>query len=166
MNDVKMMWCIFFRIFLSQGSQKHHEGNRRVLNNVNMLRRSTTLSPNSTFVFIIGICKEWESGRASHGDIALEGALRRSCGIPGEHICHVKDEQATKSNIIRKLKHMLGNTDVGDTLELYFGGHGVPQGVATVDGKLWKYSDIIQQIEEQFGGDRAVFLFDTCHAGW
>ena len=89
-----------------------------------MLRRSTTLSPNSTFVFIVGICKEWESGRDSHGDIALERALRRSCGIPGNHICHVKDEQATKSKIVRKLNHMLSDTNAGDTLEIYFGGHG------------------------------------------
>jgi hypothetical protein len=131
-----------------------------------ILRRSITLSPKSTFFFIVGVCAEWESKRELLGDKALAKVLRQSCSIPEEHICHIKDGQATKSNILKGLERLLNQTCVGDTLEIYFGGHGVPEGVGTVDGKLWKYVEIIQQIEKQFGGDRAVFLFDTCHAGW
>ena len=64
----------------------------------------------------------------------------------------MKDEQGTLSNIVYQLKHLLQRTKPGDTLEIYFGGHGAPQGCGTFDGKMWKYVDIIQQIEEQFAG--------------
>ena len=129
------------------------------------LRRSITLSPRSTFVFLLGICGEWQDGRATEGDIALYEALRHACGIPEEHICHIKDARGTKANVLRQLERFLSRTGAGDTLEIYFGGHGSTHGVATFDGKLWKYIEMIQQIESQFGGDRAVFLMDTCHAG-
>lgn len=129
--------------------------------------RSITLAPASTFVFLVGICGEWQRGRAQQGDIALYNALvSPTCGVHKQHICHIKDQHGTLSNIKQQLKRMLRCTSPGDTLEIYFGGHGAPQGCATSDGKIWKYAHIIQQIEEEFAGNRAVFLFDTCHAGW
>ena len=130
-----------------------------------MLKRSTTLSPESTFVFVVGVCGEWERGREKEGDIGLYNTLLGTCGIPRNHIVHVKDRDATRGNIIKALERLLRLTGEGDTLEVYFGGHGNSQGMGTYDKKLWKYVDLVQQIERQFGGNRAVFLMDTCHAG-
>eukprot|EP00945_MAST-04E_sp_MAST-4E-sp1_P008573 g8573.t1 len=130
-----------------------------------MLKRSTTLSPQTTFVYIVGVCGEWQNGRTTEGDIALHNTLLIAGGIPRDHICHIKDKDATRSNVINGLKRLLSRTGPGDTLEVYFGGHGSSQGVGMYDKKLWKYVDMVRQIERQFRGDRAVFLMDTCHAG-
>ena len=54
------------------------------------------MAPSSTFVYLVGICGEWQHGRAQQGDIALYNALRSpACGVPEQHVCHVKDEQGT-----------------------------------------------------------------------
>ena len=65
-----------------------------------MLKRSTTLSPKSTFVFLVGVCGEWERGRAEEGDVDST-TLVNTCGIPRNHIVHVKDRNATRANIIK-----------------------------------------------------------------
>eukprot|EP00949_MAST-11_sp_MAST-11-sp1_P004788 g4788.t1 len=127
--------------------------------------RSVTLSPSSTFVFLVAICQEWEEGRSTVGDEALYHALQRHAGIPRDQISHVKDRQATKANILAQLSSLLRRTRAGDTLEIYFGGHGNRSGVGTYSKELWRYTEMIEQVEREFAGNRAVFLMDTCHAG-
>jgi hypothetical protein len=119
--------------------------------------------PESFFVFIVGVCGEWESGRAEYGDIGLYNA-HIYAGIPTKQIIHIKDKNATKSNCEKQLKKFLKTTVPNSTLIFYYGGHGGPLGFHTLQYS-WPYQDVVKTIDTSFAGDRVVLLADCCASG-
>jgi hypothetical protein len=119
--------------------------------------------PESFFVFIVGVCGEWENGRAEYGDIGLYNA-HIYAGIPTQQIIHVKDNDATKSNCEEQFAKFLKTTVPNSTLIFYYGGHGGPLGFHTLKD-TWPYQDVVKTIDASFAGDRVVLLADCCASG-
>jgi len=98
-------------------------------------------------------------------------------GVPKEQITFLKDKEATLENIKKEFSTLLKKTKKGDFLITYFCGHG------TVDkeGKgyfinydapdvedwsgLWEVSQVFEQIENEFNGDRILMTADCCNSG-
>jgi metacaspase-1 len=58
-------------------------------------------------------------------DVALfRHVLKEDFGVPNEDIRVVVNERATKANIVHRLRTMVREADVGDTVVFYFSGHG------------------------------------------
>jgi hypothetical protein len=119
--------------------------------------------PESFFVFIVGICAEWEGDRADYGDIGLYNA-HIYAGVPTKQIIHIKDRDATRSHCEDQLMKFLKTTVPDSTLVFYYGGHGGPLGFHTLKYS-WPYQDVVNTIDESFAGDRVVLLADCCASG-
>ena len=119
--------------------------------------------PESFFVYIVGVCSEWENGRAEYGDIGLYNA-HIYAGIPTNQIVHIKDNDATKSNCEEQLMKFLKTTVPNSTLIFYYGGHGGPLGFHTLKD-TWPYKHVVKTINASFAGDRVVLLADCCASG-
>lgn len=119
--------------------------------------------PESFFVFIVGVCGEWENGRAEYGDIGLYNA-HIYVGIPIKQIVYLKDKDATKSNCEEQLMKFLKTTVPNSTLIFFYGGHGGPLGFQTLKDS-WPYQDVVKSIDASFAGDRVVILADCCASG-
>lgn len=118
--------------------------------------------PAFTWVCLVGINSEWPDERATVGDIALFEALADQ-GIDRDHMIFVKDSDATVENVHTRLAELLSKTSVGDTLIVYYGGHGQPGEFCLVDGPL-RHRDLIELIESMFEGT-VIFSADCCHSG-
>lgn len=101
-------------------------------------------------------------------DIGLIDSLM-SRGVPANQIVALRDEQATTANCISQLKNLTSQAKPGDALLLFIHSHGsLKDGglVCTYEtGGTWKYTDIIQQIEDNFAGSHAILCVGACHSG-
>ena len=76
----------------------------------------------------------------------------------------VQDDDCTQDNCQRLFEQMLQQTNPGDTLLFYYGGHGLKRGLQTARG-LWLYSKIVNTVESLFRGSAVWFLLDCCYSG-
>jgi hypothetical protein len=71
-----------------------------------------TTTPESTLVFIVGHCAEWDEGRAATGDIQLDLCFRR---YGARRVVFVKDNDCTKQNCELQLQRLLKTSRRNDT---------------------------------------------------
>lgn len=102
----------------------------------------------------------------------------RGRGIPTHHIVYLKDKSASLKSIQTAFRTMLQKTAPGDTLFLYYQGHGYrdeadPKRDAlfaaydtsdTVSG--WSVNSITATIDRYFKGKRALLTADCCYSGY
>src|SRR5688500_3463928 len=143
-----------------------------------LMAESPVWEPAKTWVFAVGVLQfdspslqtYPEEGRV---DAQLIEALKKR-GVPSEHIVFIKNEKATKTYITGELEELLKKTSQGDTLLVYYTGHGGrdysdpkrPVNFITYDTAAnWTVSEMFDSIESNFKGARALLVADCCHSG-
>ncbi|HKS27437.1 MAG TPA: hypothetical protein VJS44_06435 [Pyrinomonadaceae bacterium] len=136
--------------------------------------------PQRTWVFVVGTL-EWKDSetfesfpKENRRDAELVRFFRDQ-GVPREQIVYLQDRAATTARIQRELRLLLSKTQEGDTLFLYYTGHGYKND----DGKAyfasydandegnpgWAVDSIPATIERFFKGERAFLTADCCYSG-
>lgn len=136
--------------------------------------------PQKTWVFTVGIL-EWRRSDAwapfpkqNRRDLRWVQAWR-NLGVPPDHLVQLFDQQATAQAIQSELGRVLGRTAPGDTLVIYYAGHGYREEpdrtfwMVPYDGfeanTLWGLRDLARRLEQEFKGSRLVLAADCCHSG-
>jgi len=139
--------------------------------------------PETTTVFIVGIL-EWERSdlygsfpacMPNRRDEQLANFFREA-GVPDDRLVYLQDAEATKKRIKKELVELLDETDEGETVIIYFAGHGYRDDdsgetwFACYDAgdeneSGWAVKEIFDAVENHFSGDRALLLADCCHSG-
>ncbi len=134
----------------------------------------------NVWVFIVSVL-EWKDSetyvpfpKAGRRDEALIKYFRQNRKVPEDHIVWLKDEEATARRIKAGLPRLLERTKPGDTLFLYYAGHGSREqpGITyftpyDAEGaeNLWPVPDIVGALEKDFHGDWALVAADCCFSG-
>ncbi|MBX7218883.1 MAG: caspase family protein [Blastocatellia bacterium] len=142
--------------------------------------QSRDWQPARTWVFIVGLL-EWK-----HSDVfgsfpqtnrrdAQLAKFFRDQGVPADHLVYLKDQAATIRAVRNRFAQLLAQTRPGDTLFLYFAGHGYKLeggkpyfATYEADGDEipgWAVDSIVETIEEKFQGERAMLTADCCVSG-
>lgn len=140
------------------------------------------LDPTRTWAFVIGLYRferpllydnfDVTDGRV---DDMLVKVLRER-GVPPTHIVHLRDGGARRKRILTSMGTLLASTRTGDTLFVYFGGHGdrdengrcylVPyDGAEDSSASCLPCASIVHAIDEGFRGDRVIMAIDACNSG-
>ena len=88
--------------------------------------------------------------------------------LPDEQIKVLIDDDATRSNIIRSMRQVLGQADENDVVLLYFSGHGLPGSFLPVDFDGFNNKLQHEDLKELFKESKAkhkICLADACHSG-
>ena len=93
--------------------------------------------------FTIYTWTEWPEERAEEGDEALYNEYI-DLGVPPDQCMYIKNDDCTKTNCQEKLEMFLNRASASllsrqnqdTTLVFYYGGHGIPRGLATIGG-IW-----------------------------
>lgn len=136
-------------------------------------------TPSSTRVFVVGVL-EWDHPETfssypqkDRRDEKLVGLFKK-LGVPSENIVYLKDSAATTASIKKRLSEHLSASKDGETLFLYYCGHGYrTEGRKTffasydAGGKVegWNLDEIFAEVEKRFRGSRVVMAADCCHSG-
>jgi hypothetical protein len=136
--------------------------------------------PQRTWVFVVGTL-EWKD-KESFSSFPKENRRDRELvrffrqkGVPDSQIVYLQDREATTRRIRQSLLSLLAKTKEGDTLFLYYTGHGYK----TDDGHAyfasydaddegnpgWAVDSIPIMIERYFKGSRAFLAADCCFSG-
>jgi hypothetical protein len=101
-------------------------------------------------------------------DLSLVRILSQR-GVPDDQIIALRDDEATTINCKTRLNDLLKRSQPGDFLFVFIHSHGsLNRGglVCTYEkGGIWTYQELVQQIEDNFKGDRACICIAACHAG-
>jgi hypothetical protein len=136
--------------------------------------------PARTWAFVVGTL-EWKHAdyfgpfpKENRRDAALVECFR-ALGVPPAQIVYLQDREATTKRIERELDAQLAAARPGDTLLLYYCGHGAKtdDGAAyfasyDADGDAnggWVMDSVPAAIQRRFGGSRALLLADCCYSG-
>src|SRR5207253_9428579 len=136
--------------------------------------------PQRTWVFVVGTL-EWKDTESfdsfpkeNRRDRELVGFFRQQ-GVPSSQIIYLQDEQATTRRIQNALVSQLSKTREGDTLFLYYTGHGYEAENGRVyfasydagdEGNPgWSVNSIPATIERYFKGSRGFLTADCCFSG-
>lgn len=139
--------------------------------------------PEHTWVFSVGVL-EWENSDiwpsfpAAFKDRRDAQLVQyfRDAGVPDAQIVFLKDSQAKKATIQKKLAALLDETDKNDLLVFYYAGHGFREAktgktwfanydAGNKNNSAWSVASIFAAIDEHFSGSRVLMLADCCHSG-
>ncbi len=92
--------------------------------------------------------------------------LRHELGVPENHYDIIKDREATRDNILKKLAWLAGSADEGDRVYLFYSGHGKPSSpILPHDSeKTISLEEIKNSLRKIYARDVIVFA-DACHSG-
>lgn len=136
-------------------------------------------NPARTWAFVVCVL-EWPDqdyeafSPRGRRDAELVSVLK-SRGVPADHIVYLHDAEAKLARIRTSFLSHLVRARPGDTLLVYYTGHGfldedgtgyfAPHDAGDFFKSCWSFSSILQDIERSFRGDRALLLADCCHSG-
>ncbi len=122
---------------------------------------------------------------ASSGAATLEGVphdvesakrIAMAMGIPVNQIRVVRDQDATKDNVLKEIRHLGERTRDGGRSFIYFSGHGTRywdptvngcvEGLLTHDGQAITNAELAQATQKvTAGADKVITMIDACHSG-
>ena len=88
--------------------------------------------------------------------------------LPDSQIRLLIDEDATRTNIIRAMRHVFLKADENDVVLLYYSGHGIQGAFLPVDFDGYNNKLKHEEVKELFTETKAkhkICLADACHAG-
>jgi hypothetical protein len=134
--------------------------------------------PAKTWVFAVGVLKFDDPSLATWPDEGRSDAelirVMMKRGVPPEQIVFLKNEQATRGNIVKKLGPFLQRAQSTDTLIFYYAGHGSRDysdparscTFVTYDTKSnWPVESLFDSVEKNFHGRQVIYTADCCHSG-
>ena len=108
----------------------------------------------------------------------MESAKRiaMAMGIPGNQIRMMRDQDATKENILKEIRQLGERTQEGGRSFIYFSGHGTRywdptakgcvEGLLTHDGQAITNAELAQATQKvTAGADKVITMIDACHSG-
>lgn len=109
-------------------------------------------------------------------DIESAKRIALAMGIPGDQIRLVRDQQATKANILEEIRKLGERTREGGRSFIYFSGHGTRywdptvngcvEGLLTHDGQAITNAELAQATQKvTAGADKVITMIDACHSG-
>lgn len=137
--------------------------------------------PEKTWVFAVGVL-EWKDStmwspfpKENRRDAELVEEFRKR-GVPAERIVFLKDAEATRERIEKSLTELLAKTATGDTLFLYYAGHGSKDdsGVTyfanydagkDLQATAWSVPSIFDALDKKFNGSMSILTADCCYSG-
>ena len=136
--------------------------------------------PQRTWVFVVGTL-EWKD-KETFESFPKENRLDRELvrffreqGVPDSQIVYLQDRQATTRRIQSGLRELLSRTRPGDTLFLYYTGHGykgedgrayfASYDTNDEDNPGWAVDSIPATVERYFKGSNAFLTADCCFSG-
>ncbi len=135
--------------------------------------------PQRTWVFFVGLL-EWKDSenlpsfpQKNRRDEILLNVLRQR-GVPESQIVYLKDSQGTTAGIQSEFVKLLSKTKPGDTLIVYYCGHGYKDDKARTFMASYDASDVVQgwamdsvpdTIEKYFNGSQVMIALDNCYSG-
>jgi len=138
--------------------------------------------PEKTWVFAVGVL-EFEGGMSGWPETGRVDAemikAYKHRGVLPERVVFLKNKQATKANIVKRLKDHCAAAGEGDTLVFYYAGHGTRRyikderasSIVPYDSKAGKVdsdvamTQVFDIIEKNFKGTRVIITADCCHSG-
>jgi len=108
-------------------------------------------------------------------DVEMAKEMANAMGIPDQNITVIRDEQATKKNILDKLKTFSNRAAEGGRVFIYFSGHGTrylnPFANSCMEGLLSYDYETISNVEMaeatknlNISVDKSIMIVDTCHS--
>lgn len=135
-------------------------------------------NPQRTWIFMVGLL-DWQNSQQfssfpqknRRDKVLLD--VWRTRGVPESQILYLQDKAATTAKIQSEFEKFLSQTKTGDTLFVYYCGHGykienVETLLASYDAnstKGWKVNEIPDTINRFFKGENAVIMLDNCYSG-
>jgi hypothetical protein len=136
--------------------------------------------PQRTWVFVVGTL-EWKDKetfesfpKENRRDRELVRFFREQ-GVPAAQIVYLEDRAATTRRIQNELRSLLSKTQEGDTLFLYYTGHGYKNDEGRAyfasydtndeDNPGWAVDSIPATVERYFKGANAFLTADCCFSG-
>jgi hypothetical protein len=139
----------------------------------------TRWEPQRTWVFFVGLL-EWQDSdslpsfpQKNRRDEMLLNTMRDR-GVPETHIVYLKDSEGTTAHIQSEFVKLLNKTKPGDTIFVYYCGHGYKDENArafmasydaseTTEG--WAMDSVPDTLEKYFRGSNAMIALDICYSG-
>lgn len=88
--------------------------------------------------------------------------------LPDEQVAVLVDDDATRVNVLRTMRQMMGKADANDVVIFYFSGHGLEGAFLPVDYDGLRnriFHTEISQILKQSKARHKLVLADACHSG-
>lgn len=109
-------------------------------------------------------------------DVESAKRIAMAMGIPADQIRLVKDQQATKANILEEIRKLGERTRDGGRSFIYFSGHGTRywdpsvngcvEGLLTHDGQAITNAELAQATQKvTAAADKVITMIDACHSG-
>jgi len=137
------------------------------------------LENNSRSALIIGISHY--NGPADDlmgvpADIEMAKEIAKAMDIPDKNITVMRDQEATKQNVLNTLKAFSQKAADGGRVFIYFSGHGTRyfspfnnscvEGLLTYDYESISNAEMAQATKPLNGSvDKSILMVDTCHSG-
>ena len=109
-------------------------------------------------------------------DVESAKRIAMAMGIPADRIRLVRDQQATKANILEEIRKLGERTRDGGRSFIYFSGHGTRywdptvngcvEGLLTHDGQAITNQELAQATQKvTASADKVITMIDACHSG-
>ena len=109
-------------------------------------------------------------------DVESAKRMAMAMGIPGNQIRLMRDQDATKENILKELRQLGERTRDGGRTFIYFSGHGTRywdpavngcvEGLLSHDGQAITNAELAQATQKiTSSADKVITMIDACHSG-
>ena len=109
-------------------------------------------------------------------DIEMAKEIAKAMDIPDKNITVMRDQEATKKNVLEVMKSFSNKAADGGRVFIYFSGHGTRyynpfinncvEGLLTYDYEVISNTELAQATKNLNNSvDKSILLVDTCHSG-
>jgi len=109
-------------------------------------------------------------------DIEMAKEIAKAMDIPDKNITVMRDQEATKKNVLEVMKSFSNKAADGGRVFIYFSGHGTRyynpfinncvEGLLTYDYEVISNAELAQATKNLNNSvDKSILLVDTCHSG-